>query len=188
MYVDSGSTGVMGATGPASRSHSVTEPPTPRDFMERVVAWPGPDGDGWVNLHWMPPEGKGQFRGRPFKTVEPFMDLAQRAAVKPGTFKEVYFCLSTQKTTGRVVHGSAIAHRHASQALFLKALWIDIDVKPEKGYATIDEAMDALTAFVQQANLPVPSAIVYSGGGIHVYWISECPLSPDEWRPYAEGL
>jgi hypothetical protein len=36
--------------------------------------------------------------------------------------------------------------------------------------------------------LPMPTAVVNSGGGLHVYWISNIPLSPDEWRPYAEGL
>src|SRR6202011_2572331 len=33
-----------------------------------------------------------------------------------------------------------------------------------------------------------PSAIVFSGGGIHVYWISKDALSPAEWQPYASGL
>ena len=30
--------------------------------------------------------------------------------------------------------------------------------------------------------------IVNSGDGLHVYWISDVPLSPDEWRAYADGL
>lgn len=157
--------------------------------MERVVAWPGLDGPGYVNLHWKPPESRGAgFRGRPFKQLQDFMDLAQRASVKPGTYGEIYFCLSTQRITGKLISGTPIAYRHAREATFLKAIWIDVDVKPEKGYATLDEAMSAITAFVAAADLPTPSAIVFSGGGVHVYWISSRPLSPAEWEPYAHGL
>jgi hypothetical protein len=38
------------------------------------------------------------------------------------------------------------------------------------------------------AGLPPPSALVQSGSGLHVYWISSRPLGVPEWRPYAEGL
>jgi hypothetical protein len=29
---------------------------------------------------------------------------------------------------------------------------------------------------------------VFSGGGIHIYWINKDPLTPQEWYPYADGL
>jgi len=41
---------------------------------------------------------------------------------------------------------------------------------------------------VADAKLPEPSAVVMSGGGLHVYWISDKPLTRDEWQPYASGL
>jgi hypothetical protein len=47
---------------------------------------------------------------------------------------------------------------------------------------------DQTGSFRDKVGLPFPSAIVNSGGGLHVYWISDVPLSPEEWRPYAEGL
>jgi hypothetical protein len=37
-------------------------------------------------------------------------------------------------------------------------------------------------------NLPPPSAIVYSGGGLHVYWTSKDDLAFADWFPYADGL
>jgi DNA primase catalytic subunit len=45
-----------------------------------------------------------------------------------------------------------------------------------------------LTAFYRAVGLPEPSAVVFSGGGLHVYWTSKTALTPDEWRPLAEGL
>lgn len=161
----------------------------PVEFMERVVAWPGPDGPGYVNAHWQAPEGKGGgMRGRPFKELHEFMDFVQYAAAKPGTYKEIFYCLSTQKERGRQIHNRWTAHRHASKALLLKAIWIDVDVGKEKDYPTLTDALTAVTVFLKDASLPAPSAIVLSGGGVHVYWISDKPLSVGQWRPYAEGL
>jgi hypothetical protein len=105
------------------------------------------------------------------------------------TTKDVYFCLSRQAQTNKNDRGKVVAMRRQENALALKAIWLDIDVKPPpKGYATLEEALDALAAFSKAAGLPPPSALVGSGGGLHVYWISDKPLTPDEWRPYAEGL
>lgn len=162
----------------------------PVEFMERVVVWPGPSGPGFINAHWQVPPTKGQgMRGRPFRELSEFMDFVQYAATKPGTYKEVFFCLSTQAETGKVIHNRTTAHRHASKALALKSIWLDVDVKaPPKGYLDIKEALTAINEFVKQADLPPPSALVFSGGGVHVYWISDKPLAPKEWRQYAEGL
>ena len=66
---------------------------------------------------------------------------------------------------------------------------MDIDVKsPPKGYATLAEALDALAAFVDAAALPLTSALVGSGGGLHCYWISDRELTVEEWTAYAGGL
>lgn len=156
--------------------------------MERVLAWPGPDGPGYCNLHWTSPKGPG-VRGRPFKEVHDLISTAQYAATRPATYKDIYFCLSTQAVTGKVIHGQPIAARSKHTATKLKAVWFDIDVKDSpKGYPTKEEAQAALDLFVQGAKIPPPSAIVDSGGGLHVYWISKTPLSQAEWRPYAEGM
>ncbi len=156
--------------------------------MEQVVAWPGPNGPGWVNLHWTSPKGPGM-RGKPFKEVHDFMNMAQYAATKSTIYKEVYFCLSTQSQTGKIIGGHPVAARLKQNATFLKAVWLDIDIKKDpKHYGTITEALEALTAFTAAASLPPPTALVLSGYGLHVYWVSDRALTPQEWRPYAEGL
>lgn len=164
----------------------------PVDFMERVVEWPGEQSPGYINMHWQAPPEKGPgMRGRPFTNLHEFMDFVQYAATKPGTYKEIFFCLSTQSKTGRVVHQRATAHRHADTAVALKALWIDVDVKPaqpDKAYPNLGTALDAIKKFVDDAALPPPSAFVFSGGGVHVYWFSHSKLTLAQWKPYAEGL
>ena len=160
---------------------------TPRDFIERVVAWPGEGEPGFVNLHWN--SQRVNMAGRPFTKLDDFMGLVQWGAVNPSAMKDIWFCTSTQSATGKSkATGKIIAARHADMALKLKAIWLDVDVKEEKGYATAAEALDAVLAFVAAASLPMPSALVSSGGGLHVYWISDRALTTAEWRPYAAGL
>ena len=60
--------------------------------------------------------------------------------------------------------------------------------KPWTHYETIDEAWSAFRAFQTKVGLPDPSAVVNSGGGLHIYWISDTALAPDVWKPYASGL
>ena len=102
---------------------------------------------------------------------------------------DIYFGLSRQSKHGKLdKRGSPMADRHADNALALKAIWLDIDVKPDKGYAKLSEALEALENFLNDAKLVPPTAIVFSGSGLHVYWISSKSMTVIEWRPYAEGL
>ena len=57
---------------------------------------------------------------------------------------------------------------HDRQPVALHALFTDID---NKDFATEAEARESLAAFPLK-----PSAIVQSGGGLHVYWISRTPI------------
>jgi hypothetical protein len=79
--------------------------------------------------------------------------------------------------------------RSKQDAVALKAIWLDVDVKaPPKGYVSLEEAIDALEVFRKAASLPPPDALISSGGGLHVYWISERSLAVGEWQPYANAL
>lgn len=174
--------------------------PTPLEFMERVLPWPGPGGSGWGNLHWSltKPDKTGKvrkhWRGEPFKTADELITRAQKLTmVAPDVCEDIYYCTSIQSTTETVTmkdgRSFAVASRHADTAIAIKALFLDVDIKdPPKGYANLSEALDAINKFCADAKLPGPSAFVLSGGGVHVYWISSRALTVAEWRPFAEGL
>ena len=68
---------------------------SPEEFMEMVVAWPGSNDPGYVNLHWTSPTSPGM-RGRPFRNIQEFMSFAQWGVTKPSIMRDIYFCLSTQ--------------------------------------------------------------------------------------------
>jgi hypothetical protein len=166
-----------------------------RQFLERVVVWPEPQGAGWINLHChmknrdpSKNDGKPWVIGWPFKKIDDFISRAKWVD-QTDQFFDVWYCTSQQNQIGENRSGKPKAVRLHRNATWLKAIWIDIDAKDDgKHYPTTGEAWNAISAFRKKVGLPFPSALVDSGGGMHIYWISHVPLSPDEWRPYAEGL
>ena len=102
----------------------------------------------------------------------------------------MYFCLSLQAKTGPLRNGKLTALRKAANAVALKAIWLDIDCnkEPPKGYRSKGDGLKALKEFCDATRTPYPTAIVDSGNGFHVYWISDRSISPEEWLLYAEGL
>lgn len=74
----------------------------------------------------------------------------------------------------------------------MKAFWIDVDcgadkaaAVPPKGYATKNDAKNAVMAFCDEVGLPYP-LIVSSGGGLHCYWPLTKDIAPAAWKAVAE--
>jgi AAA domain len=168
-------------------------------FMAAVVPWPVSSNDaGWVNLHWSFPDKNSTAvpktnvlkGGKPYKDIADFIkDVAWRLQ-RPEGFKDMFFCTSMQRDHKTNPNGTRRAAKSGAAALALKSIWVDIDVKAgdPKHYHTEAEALKAILLFAKTVGLPEPSAIVRSGGGLHIYWISREALTPQEWLPYAQGL
>jgi hypothetical protein len=161
---------------------------TTREFLARVLPWPSDDKPGFINMHAMltTPDGKKPWTGTPTRDIDQFLRVVH-AALAWRAPTDVYMCMSRQAKTRPGKDGKERAAKHQDDALALKSIFLDIDVKP-KAYNTVGEAADALEAFCAKYNLPGPTAYVKSGGGVHVYWISNRELTPAEWQPYADGL
>ncbi len=161
-----------------------------KDFLSKVVAWPG-DNPGYVNLHYSMVNkdgGKDIVTGKPFRDIDQFLGFADWG-LKADHVREQWYCTSQQSAAGETRSGKPKAIRLHQNARLLKAIWVDIDVKNDpKNYLTIEEAWAAFVTFRVETGLPLPSAIVKSGGGLHVYWLSDRPLTPEEWAPFAHGL
>jgi P4 family phage/plasmid primase-like protien len=165
-------------------------------FLRAVVPWPGEGEPGHVNLHYDFPPKNGKkmsvVPGWAFTTMKGFNRMAGFAISHGDQYLNLWQCMTLQKEhNGPNKTGNNYkAKRLAANAISAKALWIDLDLKPEdpKHYATEPEAMTAVLVFCQTHKLPPPSCIVNSGNGLHMYWASTDPLPIDEWRPLAEGF
>jgi hypothetical protein len=128
--------------------------------------------------------------GKPFTDLSDVLSFINWAKSHPDAVKDLYYCLSLQAKTGPERNGKPTALRNRENAVALKAIWLDIDCnkEPPKGYRCKEDGLKALKEFCDSTGTPYPTAIVDSGNGLHTYWISDKPLPPTEWLPYAEGL
>lgn len=97
--------------------------------------------------------------------IERYSQQKQNIFVAPGSFKSF--------------------SRMASNAMYMKSFFIDLDVGEGKGYESKSDAMEALDHLTTAAELPLPY-VVDSGGGIHAYWVFDSDIPIAEWKPYAD--
>jgi hypothetical protein len=168
-------------------------------FMANVVAWPEfPSGPGHVGLWYSMPNTafdpskkvdahnkKWFMSGWPYKDVTNFVNRVGWVLTVPNKFQDQWFCTSLQARAGKTKKGKDKAQKSSMDALKQKSIFVDVDIKH---YAGEKEALTAILDFQKKVGLPPPSAIVHTGGGFHVYWISNTALLPHEWQPYAQGL
>lgn len=173
-----------------------------RQFLDRVMPVPGTGQ--YLNIHWSSPatneDGTPKLRengdqvkwwdGRACVTVDEAIKTIAWANKLGG--KDIYVCMSLQakleekKSAKGNVYKKAL--RLAEDAVALKSLFIDIDVKPD-AYPDTKTALDAFKAFIDATGLPLPSAVVASGsGGFHAHWALDQALARDEWQVLANAL
>jgi hypothetical protein len=109
--------------------------------------------------------------------------------VRPDLATDMFFCASLQGKVGKYSFFTPSAVSSTDRALFLKAIWVRIEVrKLTRCYTTKEGACRAVDGFIEFARLPFPSAILDVADGYEIYWISDMPLTVRQWLPYAEGF
>jgi len=159
-----------------------------REFLTRVQAWPGGGEPGHIGL-WTQgklQDGKPYWSGQPCRTVEQ-LEEAVRIALNWPHAPDIYMCMSRQSVTFVNKKGKLRARKSQEAALALKSIFLDLDVK-ENAYPDLRTALRAVLTFCKDVELPEPTALVASGGGLHCHWISNKPLPPMIWKGYAAGL
>ena len=88
-------------------------------------------------------------------------------------------------------------NRTQENALYFKALWLDIDCGPTKGvpnskgivegYLDQQTGLAELQKFCKAVVMPKP-ILINSGNGIHAYWLIGRTLDRKEWTPLAKRL
>jgi Domain of unknown function (DUF927) len=146
-----------------------------RGFLENVVPW---NLGGYVTIHWHRPGSN--FRGRSFKTLDAALAFVTDLADK--TQDNIYYCISHQSQNN--------GQRDREHAMGLVCLPMDSDIKPgsPKHYHSIPEAIVAIFEFCLLVGIPRPSLMVVTGGGLHVYWLSDRVLPVEEWQLYADAV
>lgn len=170
-----------------------------QEYFAKVLPWPQ-EGEppAYVNIHWTidkvnPKTGKPLWSGRAVRSVQEAVRTVEWAKSLVDT-RDIYVCLSTQREAlekkSKAGRDYLLPIRQQANAVALRSLWLDLDAKggDKNSYDSIPEAATALNEFIQKMDLPKPSALVKSGGGLHVYWTFDRALTLLEWQPLAIAL
>ena len=71
-------------------------------------------------------------------------------------------------------------YRKQEHATWFKALALDLDIGPDKPYATQREGWEAMSAALKTIGMPGPM-VISSGRGIHLYWPLTEAIGRDHW-------
>lgn len=165
---------------------------TPTEFLQAV--WPE-HGFYCIATPFVPPnQTKAVWAHKVFSDIEEAVTFVERQKEA----KDIFFCVHSlkeekvwnpSKTNLKTGELGAYEIRKQSNTLQARAFFFDLDVdaNDEKKYATQAEALAGLKDFCAAAKLPRP-LITSSGGGLHVYWLTEDPINSADWRQYAHKM
>lgn len=122
-----------------------------------------------------------QFRNIPAKTVDEAVNRSLRLS---DSGSDAYFACAEY---------SSPESRTANNATGAFGFWMDIDCGEQKyaalkGYKTTEDALSAVKQFCAVCELPEPTHIVDSGGGLHVYWALDQVVDRNKWQAQATKL
>ena len=167
-------------TSPEAQERSPVDyhPANPPGYRLLDALWRSPDRFHQIGV-WYPQRKK--FKNLPVNDVA---DAVAQALKLSSEGVETYFACAEYQTPDS---------RTAANASGACAFWCDIDcgkgkAAAGKGYATANDAEDALIDFCNDTGLPNSTHLVYSGGGLHAYWVLDGVITRDEWQEYAKKL
>jgi len=139
-------------------------------FIDAVV----PSGNRYVGFTSSARPGVAHLPFTDATSVNRQMDWAKKHGAN-----DLYFALASfkeQKIDGKPC-------RKQTNVDKLKSIWLDVDFK------AYDKPVDCVLAVKEfLADIPSPTFVVNSGGGLHLYWCFEKPLPVPQWQMLATGL
>ena len=140
---------------------------TPLDFLAAVLPSPG---HGYYCAAELSTNKKEHRYEEKLEDLTPHIDGWNAAS------RDIYFALAAFDDSGS---------REATNARFIKALFIDMD-----GYESKKDAAAALQKFLDSTGMGALGTpwFVGSGGGLHVYWPLADTLPVATWKPAAENF
>lgn len=113
--------------------------------------------------------------------------LETAAFVTSNQNKDLYFTIGTyaERTMRATSTGRMVPSRVADHVSEIRSFVLDVDFKQ---YESPEACKIAVRKFLKVSPLPAPTAIVATGGGLHVYWCMAKGVPVPVWSPVANGL
>ena len=135
-----------------------------------------------ISVHKPDPSGKnprGFFWNRgSFTNIDDAVAAISNWDSEPNT--TVYFGVGAFAGHGYTDEGRQKWYRTQEHATWFKALALDLDIGPDKPYATQKEGWGVMKEALTKIGMP-PPMVISSGNGIHLYWPLTQPISKAHW-------
>jgi len=142
-----------------------------------------------ISVHKPDPSGKvarGFFWNRgSFTDIDAAVAAISQWDSEPNT--TVYFGVGAFAGHGYDDDGKQKWYRKQEHATWFKALALDLDIGPDKPYATQKEGWTVMKEALTKIGMP-PPMIISSGNGIHLYWPLTAPISKAHWVKASTAL
>ena len=161
------------STTTSTHSHS---PPTANRLLDAL--WISPDLHHQIGSL---DRSSGRFRNIPIGNVGEALSMAQELSASG---RDAYIaCAEYENSTNRT----------AANAKGASAFWADIDAGADKaaggkGYSDVVQINEALREFTGRTGFPIPTHLVNSGSGLHVYWVVDSFIKREDWLKHAVKL
>ncbi len=142
-----------------------------------------------ISVHKPDPSGKvarGFFWNRgSFTDIDAAVAAISQWDSEPNT--TVYFGVGSFAGHGYTDDGKQKWYRKQEFATWFKALALDLDIGPDKPYATQKEGWGVMKEALVKIGMP-PPMVISSGNGIHLYWPLTAPIGKAHWVKASTAL
>jgi Family of unknown function (DUF5906)/Primase C terminal 2 (PriCT-2) len=155
---------------------------TPDDewYIKELLPFPRQGEDGCITIACT--QGQGRWVEEAVTTSDAALATIRKAAADPSV-------IGVFASQGRM----QARKRSAQNASAFRSMWLDLDAKDfqkpgEDIRAVYERILHDLDAFCAAAELPAPSVLVWSGGGVHAFWLFDESIFKKQWEPLAHAL
>ena len=120
-----------------------------------------------------------------FTDIDAAVDAISQWDAEPNT--TVYFGVGAFAGHGFTEDGRQKWYRKQEHATWFKALALDLDIGPDKPYATQKEGWAVMQEALAKIGMPTPM-VISSGNGIHLYWPLIAPIGKAHWVKASTAL
>lgn len=158
-----------------------------REFLALAIPLPDDTTAGYCTLvhksHLLSHDNKRLWVHRFFHTTERAAVVTQQGNKEQ---EDIFVCMARLNEFKLNNKGKQTkVDRTVANAMAWKSIILDVDFK---SYASEKAAITSLVTSIEKVQLPKPSALVRTGGGIHVYWSTPEAMDRDTWEPLAFAL
>jgi len=149
-------------------------------YINHVLPWPTPGEDGCITIACT--RGPGRWR-------EQAATSRSTALISVRTFAADPSVVGVFASQARMRENK----RTKLNATAFTSIYLDLDHKNlqiagQEFLSPQERVLRGLRQFCEGTGLPEPSTTIWTGGGVHAFWLFTNPIPVDAWEPLARGL